>query len=71
MTSTSALRPYRPADRAALFDICVRTGHEGGDAHLGMVTANTPARAFCDRLGFHEIPVPDPGTLTYLGLRLA
>ncbi|RJL20850.1 GNAT family N-acetyltransferase [Bailinhaonella thermotolerans] len=35
--------------------------------HLGMVTANTGARAFYDRLGFHEIPVPDPGPLTYLG----
>ncbi|WP_443068563.1 GNAT family N-acetyltransferase [Streptomyces sp. NBC_01267] len=35
--------------------------------HLGMVTANTPARAFYDRLGFHEIPVADPGPLTYLG----
>ncbi|MDT0423352.1 GNAT family N-acetyltransferase [Streptomyces evansiae] len=35
--------------------------------HLGMVTANTPARAFYDRLGFHEIPVPDAGELTYLG----
>lgn len=35
--------------------------------HLGMVTANTSARAFYDRLGFHEIPVPEPGPLTYLG----
>lgn len=35
--------------------------------HLGMVTANTAARAFYDRLGFHEIPVTDPGPLTYLG----
>ncbi|EDY46565.1 acetyltransferase [Streptomyces sp. SPB074] len=35
--------------------------------HLGMVTANTPARAFYDRLGFHEIPVPEAGELTYLG----
>ncbi|RKE22518.1 GNAT family N-acetyltransferase [Streptomyces sp. TLI_171] len=35
--------------------------------HLGMVTANTPARAFYDRLGFHVLPVPDPGPLTYLG----
>ncbi|MFE3138396.1 hypothetical protein [Streptomyces scopuliridis] len=25
------------------------------------------ARAFYDRLGFHEIAVPDPGPLTYLG----
>ncbi|WP_030752652.1 N-acetyltransferase [Streptomyces sp. NRRL S-31] len=35
--------------------------------HLGMVTANTPARAFYDRVGFHEIPVADAGPLTYLG----
>ncbi|MFI6208012.1 GNAT family N-acetyltransferase [Streptomyces sp. NPDC051041] len=35
--------------------------------HLGMATANTPARAFYDRLGFHEIEVPDPGPVTYLG----
>ncbi|GHA11189.1 acetyltransferase [Streptomyces tauricus] len=35
--------------------------------HLGMVSANVSARAFYDRLGFHEIPVPDPGHLTYLG----
>lgn len=34
--------------------------------HLGMVTANTPARAFYDRLGFHELPVHVPG-LTFLG----
>ncbi|MEV7404388.1 GNAT family N-acetyltransferase [Streptomyces sp. NPDC091267] len=35
--------------------------------HLSMLTANTPARAFYDRLGFTEIPVPDPGPVTYLG----
>jgi ribosomal protein S18 acetylase RimI-like enzyme len=35
--------------------------------HLGMLTANTGARAFYDRLGFHEIAVPDAGELTYLG----
>ncbi|MET9518884.1 GNAT family N-acetyltransferase [Streptomyces sp. NPDC002994] len=35
--------------------------------HLSMVTANTGARAFYDRLGFHEIEVPDPGPVTYLG----
>lgn len=26
------IRPYRPADRAAVYDVCVRTGYEGGDA---------------------------------------
>ncbi|MEH1057921.1 GNAT family N-acetyltransferase [Micromonospora sp. CPCC 206171] len=35
--------------------------------HVGMVTANVRARGFYDRLGFHEIPVPDPGPVTYLG----
>ncbi|WP_431031947.1 GNAT family N-acetyltransferase [Streptomyces sp. P6-2-1] len=39
--------------------------------HLGMVTANTRARAFYERLGFHEIPVPDAGELTYLGRETA
>ncbi|MFJ9539665.1 GNAT family N-acetyltransferase [Streptomyces sp. NPDC101225] len=43
--------------------------HEQGvtAVHLCMVTANTPARAFYDRLGFREIHVPDPGPVTYLG----
>jgi ribosomal protein S18 acetylase RimI-like enzyme len=35
--------------------------------HLAMATANTEARAFYDRLGFHEIEVPGPGSATYLG----
>jgi GNAT superfamily N-acetyltransferase len=37
--------------------------------HLAMLTRNTPARAFYDRIGFEVLPVPDPGELTYLGLR--
>jgi GNAT superfamily N-acetyltransferase len=36
--------------------------------HIAMVTANHRARPFYDRLGFHELPVPGPGPLTYLGL---
>jgi len=35
--------------------------------HLSMLTANTPARAFYDRLGFHHIPVPGVDIVTYLG----
>ena len=35
--------------------------------HVGMLTANTGARTFYHRLGFHEIDVADPGPLTYLG----
>ncbi|GAA1269882.1 hypothetical protein [Saccharothrix xinjiangensis] len=38
--------------------------------HLGMLTVNTAARAFYDRLGFHELPVPDPGPPTHLGLEI-
>ncbi|WP_405904357.1 GNAT family N-acetyltransferase [Streptomyces sp. NBC_00656] len=34
--------------------------------HLCMLTANTRARAFYDRLGFTETEVPDPGPVTYL-----
>ncbi|MEV0490077.1 GNAT family N-acetyltransferase [Streptomyces atratus] len=40
---------------------------EVGAVHLSMLTANTSARAFYDRLGFAEIEVPDPGPVTYLG----
>ncbi|WP_432151590.1 GNAT family N-acetyltransferase [Streptomyces sp. bgisy029] len=39
--------------------------------HLSMVTANTAARAFYDRVGFHEIAVPEPGPVTYLGRNTA
>ncbi|MEU2680240.1 GNAT family N-acetyltransferase [Streptomyces sp. NPDC007107] len=42
-------------------------GEGVGAVHLSMLTANTPARAFYDRLGFQVIDVPDPGPLTYLG----
>jgi GNAT superfamily N-acetyltransferase len=38
-----------------------------GKVHLGMLTVNVKARAFYDRLGFAELPVADPGPLTYLG----
>ncbi|MGX1369428.1 ribosomal protein S18 acetylase RimI-like enzyme [Streptomyces canus] len=53
----------------ALMETFLRALHERGVAavHLCMVTANTPARAFYDRLGFHEIAVPDAGPVTYLG----
>ena len=37
--------------------------------HLGMVTENAAARAFYDRVGFHEIAVSEAGPLTYLGMR--
>lgn len=37
--------------------------------HVGMLTANSAARGFYDRRGFHRIPIEDPA-LTYLGLTL-
>ncbi|KKJ93804.1 GNAT family N-acetyltransferase [Micromonospora sp. HK10] len=44
------------------------TARAGAPAlHVGMVTANAAARRFYAALGFHVIPVPDPGPLTYLG----
>jgi GNAT superfamily N-acetyltransferase len=53
----------------ALMRTFLRALHDRGvpAVHLCMVTANTPARAFYDRLGFHPIDVPDPGPVTYLG----
>ncbi|WP_051452009.1 GNAT family N-acetyltransferase [Actinospica robiniae] len=38
--------------------------------HVGMLTTNTAARKFYDRLGFHVIPIEDPA-LTYLGLAVS
>jgi GNAT superfamily N-acetyltransferase len=37
-----------------------------GQVHLGMLTVNGKARAFYERLGFTEVPVKDPGPITYL-----
>lgn len=44
-----------------------------GGVHLSMLTANTGARAFYDRVGFYEIAVPgaDTDEVTYLGRRTA
>jgi ribosomal protein S18 acetylase RimI-like enzyme len=54
----------------ALMRTFLRALHDRGvpAVHLSMVTANTRARAFYDRLGFREIDVPDAdSTVTYLG----
>ncbi|MYV54792.1 GNAT family N-acetyltransferase [Streptomyces sp. SID3212] len=54
--------------RALMFRFLGALREKGVDAaHLSMVTANTAARAFYDRLGFRPIEVPDPGPVTYLG----
>ncbi|GIF00680.1 GNAT family N-acetyltransferase [Paractinoplanes rishiriensis] len=41
---------------------------EAPGVHVCMLTANVRARGFYDRLGFQELPIPDP-VVTYLGLR--
>jgi len=55
-----------------LLDRMVRELAERGTSalHVGMLTANRPARRFYDRRGFHVIPIDDPD-LTYLGLQVA
>jgi ribosomal protein S18 acetylase RimI-like enzyme len=54
--------------RALMTTMLAALSADGAPAvHVGMVTANSGARRFYDRLGFHEIAVPDPGPLTYLG----
>ena len=54
--------------RALMVTMLAALAAAGADAvHVAMVTANTGARVFYDRLGFHEIAVPDPGPITYLG----
>ena len=52
-----------------LIDAFLRAAARAGapTVHLGMLTANVPARAFYERLGFTELPIADPGPLTYLG----
>ncbi|MCK2220958.1 GNAT family N-acetyltransferase [Actinomadura sp. ATCC 31491] len=54
--------------RALMTTLCRALAAGGVPAlHLCMLTANTRARAFYDRVGFHVIDVPDPGPVTYLG----
>ena len=57
----------RTSSTAAGGILSVLREHGVPAVHLCMVTANTAARAFYDRLGFHEIPVPDAGPVTFLG----
>jgi len=56
---------YGRALMTRMFDALAADG--AAAVHVGMVTENTGARAFYDRLGFHVIDVPDAGVLTYLG----
>jgi ribosomal protein S18 acetylase RimI-like enzyme len=54
--------------RALMAAVLPALAAEGMPAvHVGMLTSNTAARGFYDRLGWQIIEVPDPGPLTYLG----
>jgi ribosomal protein S18 acetylase RimI-like enzyme len=64
------LPPYqRSGHGRALMDRLLATLASRGipAIHLCMLTTNTPARAFYDRLSFHHIPVPEVDVVTYLG----
>jgi ribosomal protein S18 acetylase RimI-like enzyme len=58
-------RGYGRALILTIFDALAEAG--APRVHLGMLTANTRARRFYDRIGFHEIAVKDAGPLVYLG----
>ncbi|MGH8889111.1 MAG: GNAT family N-acetyltransferase [Acidothermaceae bacterium] len=58
-------RGYGRALMNCMFDALAADG--AAAVHLSMLTENTAARAFYDRLGFHVIDVPEAGDLTYLG----
>ena len=62
-------RGYGRALSFTLFDALAKAG--APRVHLAMVTANTRARAFYDRIGFHELTVKDAGVLTFLGRETA
>ncbi|WAZ21582.1 GNAT family N-acetyltransferase [Streptomyces cinnabarinus] len=53
----------------ALMRTFLRALHTSGvpAVHLVMSRANTRARAFYDCMGFHELDVPEPGSVAYLG----
>jgi len=43
---TASIRPYRPADRAAVYDVCVRTADAGGDARDLLDDPELPGHVF-------------------------
>lgn len=45
-TASAAIRPYRPEDDAALYDICVRTADAGGDARGSYRDHSLPGDVF-------------------------
>ncbi|HXZ98733.1 MAG TPA: GNAT family N-acetyltransferase [Candidatus Binatia bacterium] len=68
MTPPATIRPYQPRDLADLYEVCVRTGHAGGDARgiyrsddllpdifLGPYVYLEPERAFVLDCGFRAV----------------
>lgn len=58
-------RGYGRALSFRFFDALAEAG--AARVHLGMLSSNTAARAFYDRIGFRELAVPNAGVITYLG----
>jgi hypothetical protein len=54
----NAIRPYRPADRDALYAICIRTGDAGRDAtalyrHPVSCPTSSPGPTYCSNQNSH------------------
>ncbi|HEY5398144.1 MAG TPA: GNAT family N-acetyltransferase [Trebonia sp.] len=67
------LPPYQGAGHGrALIDVfCAAVADAGAPGvHVCVVTENTPALGFYDRLGFRALDVDDDGPVVYLGLKL-
>jgi len=50
------------------FEAASQAGATG--VHLVVMATNTAALGFYDRLGFEQLPAPEPGPVVYLGLKL-
>jgi ribosomal protein S18 acetylase RimI-like enzyme len=59
---------YGPRLMQTFFEAVARAGAAG--VHVVVVASNTRAIGFYYHLGFGQIPVADPGSVVYLGLRL-
>jgi len=67
------LPPFQRAGhgRALIDAFCAAVAAAGAaGVHVCVVSENTPALAFYDRLGFRRVEVGDPGPVVYLGLAL-
>lgn len=68
------IRPVRPTDIEALYDIALKTGDAAGSRgiHLGVPPENVPALGFYENYGFREVKAKkDKGECHTIWLRLA